>query len=312
MGKTLLLYSNERQLVTALRENNEAAIRYVFDGKAYGEKIKQLYHDIIVEHRCRLKLNDLRDSFKLKMLHNNCEAMAAYEDDSSCFEVWLMVKAEKYFNACGREHDKEMVENIACTDENRRILREKDTEYVFNGKEYKSLFNILYYKYVNSKSSNHQMDIDEMVHEIYCHLVKEDHKRLKKYDSGRDFFDRWLFTTGKNFLINYFTKKNEELLDSDDLSTVDNEGKNPYRDADMVNDVGNALPKLPTNYQDVIKKIFYEDKNPEEVAKEMGISRGNVDTLKYRALAKLSQLLIAYSDEFSGANGKNRIKKKNI
>lgn len=309
MGKPKFLYLNDSQLVTALRQGNEAAVRYVIEDEAYDANLKKTYNNIIVKHRCRIKFKNLRMGFQFYMNHNHWEILKEYENEPSRLNVWLDLKANQYFTECGHEHDKKMAESMACLDEDKRKEREIDTEYVFKGKEYRSLFDLLHYKYI--KSFNHQMERDEMIYNIYCHIGKDNYRKLKKYDSDKNFFDGWLYVTGKNFLVNYFTKKSEsmnELIDDED--EVYDEAVDLLKDSDMAMDVRSVLPQLPDRYREVIIKSFYERMSPDDIAEKMGMTRKNVDTLKFRALAKLAQLLIDYNSEFGTKGTKDRLKKK--
>ena len=296
MGKPIFLSTSDNQLVTALFQTNEAAVRHVFESEAYLNSLDCLYSKIIKKHRCRLTLKKLRESFLHTIMHNNFEMLHDYEADPSRLEVWITVKAQHHFKECGLDHDETMARSIACLDKDKQAQREIDTNYVFRGKEYKSLFESMHRRFV----LNNQIEYDDMVQDLFCHLGKDNYKNLLKYSRKEGFFDDWLFIVGRNYLWNLISKKTETMKEvrSDDDDVFDGVSEFMH-ETDMRMDIEWALPQLPQKYQDLIQKMFYEDKEADVIAQEMGgKNRTYTDTLKFRVLAKLAQLLASYSSNY--------------
>ena len=52
-----------------------------------------------------------------------------------------------------------------------------------------------------------------------------------------------------------------------------------------------CLHELSQRELEVLKKIFFEKKSERQIAKELGISRNSIKTLKYRGIRKIKQLI---------------------
>lgn len=61
--------------------------------------------------------------------------------------------------------------------------------------------------------------------------------------------------------------------------------------------LANAFAKLPIKRQQILTKLFVEDKKPEEIAKELNCSAQHVYDQRYQALKKLRIELVKEGDE---------------
>ncbi len=120
-------------------------------------------------------------------------------------------------------------------------------------------------------------------------------KNWKKFKP--DFSQAFLYRIAKNILIDFWRKnKNKKELS---LETSIEEGIEPSYDEDMIgeiqksSDIQNlheAINKLPENLKEVVILRFIEELPAKEVGEILNITQVNVRVLQYRALQKLKEI----------------------
>lgn len=104
----------------------------------------------------------------------------------------------------------------------------------------------------------------------------------------------WLYRIAHTTLIDYWRKKKEILDDGTLTSQVEYEGADIGEILDTgfaIDELRNALMKLPAEMYEVIRLRFIEGQSAREVANRLDLSEGNVRVIQYRALKKLRNYL---------------------
>lgn len=140
-------------------------------------------------------------------------------------------------------------------------------------------------------------DYDEMVSDLYLHLMEDNARRLRQYE-GRSSIYQWLKMVARNYFLD---KKNREqvienetedrlLIKAKDLAT-DNSAN------EAVMDVAAILDLIENeNYRLVLQKHVIEGMSFDELEKVTGIKKANLYNIKKRALNAMEKIaLIARS-----------------
>ena len=134
-------------------------------------------------------------------------------------------------------------------------------------------------------------DYDELVNELYLHLMADDARRLRQYQ-GRSSIYQWIKMVARNFLLD---KKNRERIEGagtgEPLSEetvgdlADNSAQDPPIDIVAILDqIGNE------NYRLVLQKVVIEGMDYDELEKITGLRKSNLYNIKKRALQALEKL----------------------
>jgi RNA polymerase sigma factor (sigma-70 family) len=143
------------------------------------------------------------------------------------------------------------------------------------------------FRYIIQKVFDCQVEKYELINELYLLLRADDWHKLRQFDY-RSRLTTWLSVVA----IRFFQKKRAGLIENNSLDTliiekVDNSEERIH----LKLDVKNLIGQLPNKrYRFVIKKLILEDKEPQEVANEMGITVDNLYNIKRRALQMLAQI----------------------
>jgi RNA polymerase sigma factor (sigma-70 family) len=143
------------------------------------------------------------------------------------------------------------------------------------------------FHYVIQKVFDYRVEKDELISELYLFLQADGWRKLRQFDY-RSRLTTWLSVV----TIRFFQKKRAGLIENNSLDTLiiekaDNSEERIHWNLDVKNLVG----QLPNErYHFVIQRLILEDKEPQEVANEMGITVDNLYNIKRRALQMLAQI----------------------
>ncbi len=136
---------------------------------------------------------------------------------------------------------------------------------------------------------------NEEAAEDLCHdaLIKMTEKDMQ-FPSLNDA-KYWLIRVVKNASLNYAKRKGRERRAyeralKEDRRTVDS-GETSLLKKDSVEQVREALEKLPENLRMVLHLKEYGELNYKEIGRVLGITEGNVKVRVFRAREQLSRLL---------------------
>lgn len=145
---------------------------------------------------------------------------------------------------------------------------------------------------------DYPVDKDECINELYFYLMKEDAAKLKAFEY-RSTLGCWL----KKVVIRFF----RDLRDT--RRVIDDNSKEPLYEKKGNNQDDEVIDTLAADeakadlehlfalmknerYVMVIRALLLEDREPEQIARFMGITVANLYNIKKRALASLAKVAI--------------------
>ena len=141
------------------------------------------------------------------------------------------------------------------------------------------------------KVFDYEVEYDEFVNELYLYLMEDDANKLRSFEYRSSVY-QWL----KVIAIRYFIKKRNQLIEnSSSESPYEGQPNQPAEEADDVakGDLQRLFSLMPNKrYVHVIQRLMIEDQEPEQLAKEMGITVDNLYNIKRRAMAQLTQVAL--------------------
>lgn len=114
--------------------------------------------------------------------------------------------------------------------------------------------------------------------------------RIDQYDKSKSSLSTWIFTITRNTVIDHYrrTKPTEEL---DENLSDDTEVDESLLQNESLEELADALRKLPQELTDLIVLRYYDNRPLTEVADMMGLSYGAVKLRHQKALTMLRRLL---------------------
>lgn len=134
-------------------------------------------------------------------------------------------------------------------------------------------------------------DYDELVNELYLHLMEDNARRLRKYE-GRASIYQWLKRVAGNYFLDKVSR--ERVVDNATDSRLLEEAKKiPTDDStqETETDVAAILDQIKNeNYRLVLQKHVMEGLSFDELEKITGIKKANLYNIKRRALNALEKI----------------------
>ncbi len=135
-------------------------------------------------------------------------------------------------------------------------------------------------------------DYDELVNELYLHLMENEARRLRQWE-GRSSIYQWLKMVARNFFLDKInrervieTENDKRLLNkANDYATADNSAN------EAVMDVAAILDLIENdNYRLVLQKHVIEGMSFDDLEKVTGIKKANLYNIKKRALNAMEKI----------------------
>ena len=142
----------------------------------------------------------------------------------------------------------------------------------------------------------HHTDSREDAEDLLQEVLLSCHKHAAEFDPERCNEQAWLYIIAKRKLVSYYrAKKDQVSLDAMEPDLT------PGRDdmAKAVNvmacrqTLAQALSRLDERSREIIILRYLKGLSPEETAKRLGLSAGNVRIIQSRTLAKMNKMLEA-------------------
>lgn len=146
---------------------------------------------------------------------------------------------------------------------------------------------------------SYPVDYDEFVNELYLYIMENDAARLRQFE-GRSSIYQWL----KVVAIRFFIAKRSRMIEdvSKEALLVEQGGRRAADEGpgcDTRMDLGRLLGRLTNaRYLYVIRRLVMQDAEPEEVAKELGVTVPNLYNIKKRAIAALTKIALKEFPEY--------------
>ena len=134
-------------------------------------------------------------------------------------------------------------------------------------------------------------DYDELVNELYLHLMEDDARRLRLYE-GRSSIYQWLKMVARNFFLD--RKNRERVIENEPEERLLVKAKDATTDnasQEAVMDVAAILDQIENeNYRLVLQKVVIEGMEYDELEKITGIKKANLYNIKKRALEAMEKI----------------------
>lgn len=140
---------------------------------------------------------------------------------------------------------------------------------------------------------NYPIDYDEFVSIVTNFLYENGEQRLRQFK-----FESTIYCWLRTCLIRYFLRNRKELIDntsnetpySKEVSIID-----PCEESDIKIDLEillNQLSQKNERYSYVVRRIYLEDTDYEDLAKELNIQVSNLYNIKKRAIHELTKIAL--------------------
>lgn len=135
-------------------------------------------------------------------------------------------------------------------------------------------------------------DYDELVNELYLHLMENEARRLRQWE-GRSSIYQWLKMVARNFFLDKInrervieTETDKRLLNkANDYATADNSANEAVMDVAVILDLIEN-----DNYRLVLQKHVIEGMSFDDLEKVTGIKKANLYNIKKRALNAMEKI----------------------
>lgn len=147
----------------------------------------------------------------------------------------------------------------------------------------------LFYKLIGDIFTTH-VDYDELVNELYVHLMENDARRLRSFNGDSSIY-QWIKKVAYNFFLDLklhrrvienesndsLYEKRDELVDSSE------------QEAQM--DVATLIDQIENErYRMVLQKVVIEGMDYDELSEITGLKKSNLYNIKKRAMAELERI----------------------
>ena len=134
-------------------------------------------------------------------------------------------------------------------------------------------------------------DYDELVSELYLHLMEDNARRLKQWE-GRSSIYQWLKMVARNFFLDKINRERMKETEADDRLYKKVKDALTDNSADeAVMDVAAILDLIENdNYRLVLRKHVIEGMSFDELEKVTGIKKANLYNIKKRALTAMEKI----------------------
>lgn len=147
----------------------------------------------------------------------------------------------------------------------------------------------LLYKLIGDIFST-RVDYDEMVNELYIHLMADDAKRLRSFKGDSSIY-QWMRTVARRFFLSI--KLQGRVIEEESLTHL-YEGHGETTDfakQEARMDVSALLDQIENErYRLVLKKVVLEGMDYDELSEITGLKKSNLYNIKKRALAELEKI----------------------
>lgn len=134
-------------------------------------------------------------------------------------------------------------------------------------------------------------DYDELVSELYLHLMEDNARRLKQWE-GRSSIYQWLKMVARNFFLDKINR--ERMIETEADDRLYKKVKDALTDNsadEAVMDVAAILDLIENdNYRLVLRKHVIEGMSFDELEKVTGIKKANLYNIKKRALTAMEKI----------------------
>ena len=147
----------------------------------------------------------------------------------------------------------------------------------------------LFYSLIGKVFSTH-VDYDELINELYLHLVDKDAARLKTFQGNSSFYV-WLKKVAHNFFLDLKTHHRVIENESSKRLYEKKDELTDFTEQEYQMDVATLLDQLENvRYRMVLQKLVIEGLDYDELSKITGLKKSNLYNIRKRAMAQLERI----------------------
>lgn len=140
--------------------------------------------------------------------------------------------------------------------------------------------------YITDKIFQNRLNKNALINEFYIYLQENNWYKLRQFNHECEL-KTWISVIA----IRFFLKKKDALIRTDSTQHLLTDDITEHHDI-YSQDAINLLKELKNKrYRYVIHTLVLEDRDPKEVADEMGITTNNLRQIKGRALQELKKII---------------------
>jgi len=147
-------------------------------------------------------------------------------------------------------------------------------------------------------------DLADIVGEVWMVLLKDDMRKLRLFDPDRGYrLTSWLGLIATNCTIDQLRQRTSEDVLLDDVSALELAMADNHRpdqgleEMESVEIARQAIGQLSSEERQFVVSCFHEERRPEELAQELGITVNTVYSRKFKIREKLTRIVSALHQE---------------
>lgn len=145
-------------------------------------------------------------------------------------------------------------------------------------------------------------DLDDLTGDVWLTLLRDDMRKLRQYDSARGFrIASFLGLVATNATIDHLRARQAEATPLDDvIEDWASLRAEPARDSVVAREEEEiaraALAQLSVDEREFVVGCFREERSPEELARELGVTTNTVYSRKFKIREKLQKIVRSLDD----------------
>lgn len=147
----------------------------------------------------------------------------------------------------------------------------------------------LLYKLISDIFSTH-VDYDELVNELYLHLMEDNARRLRSFKGDSSIY-HWIKRVAYNYFLDL--KLHRRVIENESLDRLYDKRENltDFSEQEAQMDVATLLDQIENErYRMVLQKVVLDGLDYDELAKITGLKKSNLYNIKKRAMAELAKI----------------------
>lgn len=140
-------------------------------------------------------------------------------------------------------------------------------------------------------------DLDDLVHDVWVTLLRDDMKKLRQYDAERGFrIASFIGLVATNTTIDHLRSRQAEATPLDQVMEdyVSLSAESPRDSVEEQQEkllAERAINRLSRDERAFVYEIFHAERSPEELAKSLGVTTNTIYSRKFKIREKLAKIV---------------------
>jgi RNA polymerase sigma-70 factor (ECF subfamily) len=140
-------------------------------------------------------------------------------------------------------------------------------------------------------------DLDDLVHDVWVTLLRDDMKKLRQYDAERGFrIASFIGLVATNTTIDHLRSRQAEATPLDQVMEdyVSLSAETPRDAVEEQQEkllAERAINRLSRDERAFVYEIFHAERSPEELAKSLGVTTNTIYSRKFKIREKLAKIV---------------------